>query len=225
VTAQPIWEYVANLGDASPVEYGGLFLYRDTTGGFELEKLEEPCDDTEECELPEVPSDFPVRMLDDDDDSPGRATCGTCDRSWDDSVSTSMTPTPAGRCPFEAYHAIDARRWTVRRVLLDRCQETHVEDEDGSSKVYLVPARYDTSWPHPVKAYVEWFAKDLSKVADCMGTTRQELVTALCSEDGKERAWAYQCIYDYHGWDNGDSYPSTLTHEEVIARYTKGEIE
>jgi formylmethanofuran dehydrogenase subunit E len=28
-------------------------------------------------------------------------TCQTCGRSWDDTKSTSMTPTPSGRCPFE----------------------------------------------------------------------------------------------------------------------------
>ena len=32
--SQPKWEYVANLGDTSPLEYGGLFLYRDTTGVY-----------------------------------------------------------------------------------------------------------------------------------------------------------------------------------------------
>lgn len=34
-----------------------------------------------------------------------RATvCETCQRAWDDSVSTARTPTPAGRCPFEDEH-------------------------------------------------------------------------------------------------------------------------
>lgn len=32
------------------------------------------------------------------------ATCGTCGLSWDDGKSTSMTPTPSGRCPFEHFH-------------------------------------------------------------------------------------------------------------------------
>jgi hypothetical protein len=32
------------------------------------------------------------------------ATCGTCNRSWDDTVSTSVTPAPSGRCPFEYEH-------------------------------------------------------------------------------------------------------------------------
>lgn len=32
------------------------------------------------------------------------ATCGTCGLSWNDAAVTSMTPAPAGRCPFEAFH-------------------------------------------------------------------------------------------------------------------------
>lgn len=220
--SQPIWEYVTNLGDASPLEYSGLFLYHDTTGvyGYELEKLDEPCDDA-----PEVPYDYPVEELYHGDNPPGKMTCGTCDRSWDDSIATGMTPTPAGHCPFEAYH--DNRHWTIHRVCLDRCQEyRHAQLEIGETDtVYLVPASYDpATYPHPVSDYVEWFASDLAGVASCMGTTRKELVDALCSDDGKERAWAYQCIYDYHGWNNGDSYPSTLTRAEVIARYTDGEL-
>ncbi len=34
-------------------------------------------------------------------------TCGTCGRSWDDSISTSVTPVPAGRCPWESHHEDD----------------------------------------------------------------------------------------------------------------------
>jgi len=61
-------------------------------------------DESEPDEPAEIPADFPVKVLDDDDTTPGRATCGTCGRSWDDTVSTSRTPTPGGRCPFEAFH-------------------------------------------------------------------------------------------------------------------------
>jgi hypothetical protein len=44
MTAQPNWEFITNLGDASPIEHGGYFVYRDTTGvyGFEAELLQEP---------------------------------------------------------------------------------------------------------------------------------------------------------------------------------------
>jgi hypothetical protein len=32
------------------------------------------------------------------------ATCGTCGRSWNDAAVSSVTPAPAGRCPFEYEH-------------------------------------------------------------------------------------------------------------------------
>ena len=32
------------------------------------------------------------------------ATCGSCHRTWDDAVTTSVTPTPSARCPFEDWH-------------------------------------------------------------------------------------------------------------------------
>ena len=68
-----------------------------------------------------VPADFPVRPLrrgsrayvkastfrrDDAGDliRSSLATCGTCGRSWDDSIVTSLTPAPSARCPFEYYH-------------------------------------------------------------------------------------------------------------------------
>ena len=156
MTNQPIWRFVANLGDASPLDYGGYFLYEDTTGvyGFEAEKVEEPYDEVD----PES----------------------------------------------------NKARWTIHRVCLDRCKMV-----DGN----LVSFNYKPEWPYPVAAYVEWFAKDLASVANCMGTTEQELIDALCSKDGKALAWAYQCIADYHGWNNLDDYPLTLTRAEVEARY------
>lgn len=54
--------------------------------------------------FPVVPDDFPVRPLGPDDDATVRATCGACLRSWDDAVSTSWTPAPSARCPFEYFH-------------------------------------------------------------------------------------------------------------------------
>ena len=32
------------------------------------------------------------------------ATCGSCGRTWEDGISTSVTPTPSARCPFEHWH-------------------------------------------------------------------------------------------------------------------------
>lgn len=47
---------------------------------------------------------FPVRSLVWHERPHGRTTCGTCGRAWDDDKVTSMTPAPAARCPFEAFH-------------------------------------------------------------------------------------------------------------------------
>lgn len=40
--SQPKWKLIANLGDASPLEYGGYFIYEDETGVYppEAELLE-----------------------------------------------------------------------------------------------------------------------------------------------------------------------------------------
>ena len=121
VTNQPEWEYVDNLGDASPLDYGGAFLYRDKTGvyGFELERVE---------------------LLDESDDE---------------------------------------SEYEIRRVCLDRCKVV-----DG----VLVPYGYDATYPHPLKSYEEWFAKDLQRVADFVGSTKDALVADLCSDDGAARA-------------------------------------
>ena len=59
--------------------------------------------------MPTVPADWPVQPIDHADipmiDSPRDiAQCGECGRYWDDGVSTSMTPAPSGRCPFEYFH-------------------------------------------------------------------------------------------------------------------------
>ncbi len=33
-TQQPKWKFIANLGDANPLDYGGYFIYKDTTGVY-----------------------------------------------------------------------------------------------------------------------------------------------------------------------------------------------
>ena len=52
----------------------------------------------------EIPEDYPVRPLKENDPATNRATCGNCGLSWDDAIITSMTPAPSARCPFEYFH-------------------------------------------------------------------------------------------------------------------------
>ena len=152
-TRQPEWKFIANLGDASPLDYGGYFVYRDKTGVYE-----------EEAEL---------LIVDNEED--------------------------------------ENSTYTIYRVMLERSKLV-----DG----YLVPFKYDRSWPHPLERYDEWFHKDLEDVASNIGATKEELERAFASANPLERAHAYRAVGDYHGWDNLDSYPLTgLTRKDVEERY------
>lgn len=68
-----------------------------------------PLDDCQSFTV-KIPADWPVVPLrtvyerEQAESHGGLTQCGTCDRYWDDSISTSLTPTPSGRCPFEYFH-------------------------------------------------------------------------------------------------------------------------
>jgi len=69
--------------------------------------------DLDETEI-EIPADYPVQPLDEDQEAGDRATCGTCGLSWDDAVITGMTPAPSARCPFEAFHNSDSQHIAIK---------------------------------------------------------------------------------------------------------------
>jgi hypothetical protein len=61
------------------------------------------------------------------------ATCGACGLTWDDGISTGITPVPGGRCPFEYFHddpddddhyASRRRRRPIRRRALEEGRGT-----------------------------------------------------------------------------------------------------
>jgi hypothetical protein len=132
--------------------------------------------------------------------------------------TTGVYPEEAEKL-FANYDGEGRDTWTVYRIVLDRCKEAR----DREGRVYLVPFRYnETTWMHHVSRYDEWFHRDLSKVADFAGMTTQEMRDLLCSDDAVKRAIAYENIYAYHGWENGDGYPLRFTSRaEVEARYEK----
>jgi len=51
----------------------------------------------------DIPASHPVRPLNPGDEG-ASAGCGQCGLWWDDEVSTSWTPVPSARCPFEYWH-------------------------------------------------------------------------------------------------------------------------
>lgn len=64
----------------------------------------EKVSDSAMLEPSDIPDDYEVRPISDDTPAGVKMTCMACSLSWDDSISTSMTPAPSGRCPFEQFH-------------------------------------------------------------------------------------------------------------------------
>lgn len=81
---------------------------------------------TEDVNDTKVPATWPVQPIAAGTKAAQDATqCGVCLRYWDDTISTSLTPTPSGRCPFEPFHdeedeAVERRQpelWTVQAAV------------------------------------------------------------------------------------------------------------
>lgn len=117
----------------------------------------------------------------------------------------------------EVFDAPDAERFVVHRVCLERCQAVR---PDPGGPVYLVPGAWTPEWAHPLPSYVEWFAKHLGAVASSAGTTEEDIIAGLCSDDPSERASAYQDIIGHFGAHEFDSYPLLLSEEELNKRWS-----
>ena len=107
-------------------------------------------------------------------------------------------------------------KWEVRRVVLDPCTWNEATGVLSDNKY------------HPDHA--AWFAQpeserkerpqDTTYLQDVCDSMDYELIADFCSGDPIRMANAYRAVLDYHGWENGDSYPLEFTScEEVEARY------
>ena len=71
-----------------------------------------------ELEPDEIPAYFPVKPLATQaeiDAAGDPVQDGECGLWWDDAISTSLTPAPGGRCPFEEYHEDDDGYYARRK--------------------------------------------------------------------------------------------------------------
>ena len=62
---------------------------------------------------------------------------------------------------------------------------------------------------------------DVREVAESSDMSPSVLRKDWNSRDVRRRAWARQTVANYHGWENLDSYPLSLTRREVQARYRR----
>lgn len=85
-----------------------------------------------ELEPDEIPAYFPVKPLATQaeiDAAGDPVQDGECGLWWDDAISTSLTPAPGGRCPFEEYHDYDDDGYYARRKRADADTDAAQPDE------------------------------------------------------------------------------------------------
>ncbi len=113
----------------------------------------------------EIPKDFevqPIRGLR-LKNCKNAATCFTCGLSWDDGKSTSYTPTPSGRCPFEAFHEeppepmpktdwyqrfcqVSAHLKILSKVVIDGNQDAALQFAMQSEGIMMDESDFDANW-------------------------------------------------------------------------------
>ena len=71
---------------------------------------------------------------------------------------------------------------------------------------------------HPDKPV--WYADDITDVAEACGVDPEELIRNLCSDDPRERAEGYYCLFTCLSADSFDFDPLDLDREEVEERYS-----
>lgn len=154
-TSQPVWQFVANLGDANPLSHGGLFVYIDTTGKYDPE-------------------------------------CARLE-------------------PIDNDNGNDSGKWELRRFSLPRCTFANGVLSENPF--------------HPDKP--AWFASshrpqdttDLAKLASFTGQSEADLIALFTSDNVSDRARAFESVGQFHGFDNLDSYPQTLSRKDVFNRF------
>ncbi len=162
MTNQPQWKFLANLGDANPLDHGGYFVYEDETGDY--------------------PPEAEVLVIDNESE------------------------------PAEA-----KLTYTVYRFALDKC--TYVKGILSDNKYH---PEHPAWW-----AGTEEERKNRPQETTCLknladqfdGMAVEDLAAKFCSDNPLDRAWAYREVGEYHGFENLDHDPFTLTRAEAEERY------
>ena len=109
-------------------------------------------------------------------------------------------------------HLRNHKRYTCWRFDLERLQV--VANDQG--RIFLIPEDMDPEDPAPHDA---WFHKDLRDVAKTCGFEYQEMVDLFCSANPMDRAVAYRALGHYHGMENLDDYPISISRLAAEDRY------
>lgn len=210
--SQPKWKFVANLGDADPIENGGAFVFIDETGAYppEIEILEEPAED-------DGPKHWKVY----------RFPLENCTFASDIEPPTReyFTPSELKQAQQKALkHGTVPYREMVTAHLTIQCQRPIGHDyQDGwyitkqGNEVLQSPGVLSDNAFHPT--YEVWFNKHLYMLAEALDITREEFVLWFLSDDPIQRAYAWLEVLANFGAYEFDQYPATYSKKEVKERY------
>ena len=112
-------------------------------------------------------------------------TCGVCGRSWNDAVASALTPTPAGRCPFEHDHTYQTEGETMgihaQRSTVDLANTADVAEPDTPES--------------PGAHFLRTIAEEVDDMLADPNLTDDELTDAI-----EERADAIVPVYTAELW-------------------------
>ncbi|NCC40917.1 MAG: hypothetical protein EOM21_16010 [Gammaproteobacteria bacterium] len=212
MTNQPVWKVIHNLGDATPLEYGGAFLLVDETGVYapELIVWDEP-----------TMNGVPISNLYSTDAEDVAARMGWELYNRIDSYGSGETiflyRKPDGIARIETDCAdweelleregVDPEpQYTVYRFSVERLYR--VEDED---RIYFITKTIKEGFengtlPHPISTYKEWYLKGIEPTD----------LSGLLEDSPIQNALATLNLANYHGFHEFDSYPLKMGKRELI---------
>lgn len=111
----------------------------------------------------------------------------------------------------------DASEWKIYRFHLDKC--TYKDGILSDNKFHPDhPAWF--AQPESEKAKRPQDTTYLSNISSYCDVPVEKLIEQFCSDDPVERAQAYRCVGEYHGWENLDDYPLEIkSRGEINKRY------
>ena len=218
MTNQPSWKVIANLGDATPLEYGGAFLLVDETGVYcpELIVWDEPTVNDHPISWGGLESDPQASAL----EMGYEQYLKTDDNECGETIYIKRLEKGLARVidDCEDWEELCERQgiewgwqYQVYRFPVERLYKVEHEGRLHYVTQHIKESYEQGTLPYDIVIYREWHSDTLDSM-DAPGV----VLSQLLSEDPIENAHAYLSIANYHGIENLDSYPLHMGKRELI---------
>jgi hypothetical protein len=215
-TNQPSWKCICNLGDATPLEYGGAFLMIDETGVYDPELVvwDEPTVNNRPISWGGQESDPQASAL----EMGYEQYLKTDDNECGEMIYIKRLEKGLARviddCEgWEELCKLEGIEWEwnyqVYRFPVERLYKVEHEDQLYYVTKHIKESFEQGTLPYPISTYREWFVDFAIDGPD-------PVLGQLLSEDPIENAQAYLTIAGYHGIENLDGYPLQMGKRELI---------